>query len=369
MSGLERRLVAVGSAGAALATAHTAWNLRRLRVPPAGPLTVPEAVSVLLPVRNEAQRVGGCLRSLLTSTGLTRLEVLVLDDGSTDGTAGVVRRTAGSDRRVRLLAGAPLPPAWLGKPHACAQLAAAASGTAFVFLDADVVVEPDAIARTVALLRDADLQLVSPYPRQLAGSLAERLVQPLLQWSWLTFLPLRLAEHSPRPSLTAANGQLLAVDAAAYRRAGGHAAVRAEVLEDIGLVRRVKAVGGRGGMADGTTVASCRMYAGWPALREGYTKSLWAAFGSRAGAVAACGLLALLYVVPPVAALRGSRVGALGYAAGVAGRALVARRTGGRSWPDALAHPISVGLFGWLTWTSWRGRTGGTLSWKGRPLV
>ncbi len=74
------------------------------------------------------------------------------------------------------------------------------------------------------LLDEAGLDLVSPYPRQEAPG-ATRLVQPLLQWSWLTFLPLRLAERSPRPSLSAANGQLLAVRRDAYDRVGGHAAV------------------------------------------------------------------------------------------------------------------------------------------------
>ncbi len=369
MMALVRRLVVAGSVGAALTTAHTAWNLRLLRVPPAAPRPVTEAVSVLLPVRDEAHRVGPCLRSLLASTGLTELEILVLDDGSSDATAEVVRRTAGPDPRLQLIQGTPLPTGWLGKPHACAQLAAAAGGEVLVFVDADVIVEPDAIARTVGLLRAADLQLVAPYPRQVAASVAERLIQPLLQWSWLSFLPLALAERSARPSLAVANGQLLAVDGAAYRRIGGHAAVRADVLEDIALGRAFKRAGYRGTVADGTALACCRMYAGWPQLHAGYTKSLWAAFGSPGGAAAVLAGLGLLYVVPPAAALTGSRTGLAGYAAGVLGRALTARRTGGRVFPDALAHPASIGLLGWLTATSWRGRRVGTLAWKGRRVA
>jgi hypothetical protein len=197
---------------------------------------------------------------------------------------------------------------------------------------------------------------------------AERLVQPLQQWSWLTTLPVRVAERSSRPSTVAANGQFLVVDAAAYRRAGGHRAVRGEVLDDIGLARAVRASGGRTGVADGTSLASCRMYDGWPALRDGYGKSLWSAFGSPAGAAAVLAGLGLAYVVPPVAALRGSRVGLAGYLAAVAGRALVARRVGGRVWPDSLAHPASVGLLGVLTVTSLRARRRGTIRVAGRPL-
>jgi hypothetical protein len=130
----------------------------------------------------------------------------------------------------------------------------------------------------------------------------------------------------------------------------------------------VKTSGGRGGVVDGTELASCRMYADWAELRDGYGKSLWAAFGSPAGAGAVVGLLALAYVLPGAAALRGSRAGAIGYAAGVASRVIAARNTGGRAWPDALAHPVSVILFGYLTGRSVLDRRRGRLRWKGRPV-
>ncbi len=368
MSRLWRTATWVGSAGAVAATAHTFVNLARLRTPAVDPAPLAERVSVLVPARNEARRIATCIATVLDQVSVPDLEILVLDDGSTDGTADVVRRVAAGDPRVRVLRGNPLPDGWLGKPHACHQLARAATGSVLVFLDADVVLAPHAVAATVQLLREASLDVVSPYPRQLAETWSERLVQPLLQWSWLTLLPLRLAEQSPRPSLTAGNGQLLAVDTAAYRRAGGHEAVRGEVLDDVALVRAVKAAGGLGGVVDGTSLATCRMYESWPDLREGYEKSAWAAFGPPAGAAAVLAALGVLYVVPPLAAVRGSLVGAVGYGAAVTGRYVVAERTGGRSVPDSLGHPASVALLGWLTAASWLRRRRGTLQWKGRPL-
>ena len=368
MSRAWDRLVAAGSLGAVALTAHSLLNLRVLRVPDDDPAPVTEKVSVLLPVRDEAHRVRRCVESLVEQTGVPDLEILVLDDGSRDGTADVVLAAAGGDPRVRILPGSPPPTGWLGKTNACARLAAQASGSVLVFVDADVRLAPHAVAATVGLLRRHGLDLVSPYPRQLARTPAERLVQPLLQWSWLTTLPLRLAETSPRPSLAAANGQLLAVDTATYTRAGGHGAVRAEVLDDIALLRAVKAVGGTGGVVDGSHLATCRMYDGWTAVRDGYSKSLWSAFGSRAGAAATVAGLGLLYVVPPLAALRGSRAGLAGYAAAVVGRYAVAERTGGRSLPDSLAHPASVAVLGWLTARSWRLHGSGALEWKGRAL-
>jgi hypothetical protein len=352
------RLVTAGCALACAGAVHAAVNACLLRRPRAGGTARVGAAAILVPARDEAAHIADCVRALCGQG-----EVVVLDDGSTDGTADLAR-----DAGARVLTGAAPPPGWLGKAWACAQLAAATDAPVLAFVDADVRLAPGAVAAALAMLDDAGLDVVCPFPRQVAVRPVERLLQPLLQWSWLTTLPLRLAERSPRPSLTAACGQFLVVRRAALERAGGFAAVRAAVLDDIALVRAVKAAGGRGGVVDGTQLASCRMYPDWPALRDGYRKSLWAAFGSRPRAAAAVGLLVLGYVVPAVAAARGSRAGTVGYLAGVTSRVIAARRTGARALPDAFAHPLSVLAFGYLTASSWRARRTGALRWKGRPL-
>ncbi|WP_163547332.1 glycosyltransferase [Candidatus Frankia nodulisporulans] len=347
---------------------HTACNARLLRVAPPA-TTVPEGVSVILPVRDEAGRLDGCLAALLAATHLPRLEIIVYDDESTDGTDRLLAAWADRDPRVVALRGGAPPAGWLGKPHACARAAALARGSALVFVDADVTLAPDGLARAVLLLRATGLDLISPYPRQAAGGIAERLVQPLLSWLWLALLPLRIAERSPRPSLSAAGGQFLCVDAAAYRRAGGHAAVRDQIIEDVALLRAVKRAGGRGVVTDGTPLADNRMYTDWQSLRDGYAKSLAAAGGSPAASAAQVGLLGWLYVLPALAALRGRPAGVLGYLAGVTSRTIAARRTGGRVWPDPLAHPVSIGLLGYLTTVSWWRRRRGQATWKGRPVT
>ena len=366
------RLVTSASAGAVLLAVHSAVNARLLRRPPIAAGSA-GAVSVLIPARNEQDRIGSCLAAVLASHGCD-MEVIVGDDGSTDSTAAIVTGVAGTDRRVRLLPITPPPPGWLGKPNACEQLAGAATHDVLVFLDADVEVEPDGLARTTALLRDAGLDLVSPYPRQIADGFAERLVQPLLQWSWLTFLPLRAAERAPAPALVAANGQLLACRRAAYRAAGGHAAVAGEVIEDVALARAFKRRGLVATVADGTDIARCRMYDGWPQLRDGYAKSLWAALPTTTGSAAVAVLLAWLYLLPPAAlALRllrrrpGVAIAGAGYAGGVAGRIVAARRTGGRG-TDAAWHPLSVLVLLGLGVRSHVARRRGTLRWKERPL-
>jgi len=348
-------------------TGHTIVNAALLRRPVRHANTA-ERVAVLLPLRDEAARVTPCLESLLAQRGVPNLEILALDDGSSDGTAEVVRAVAGD--RIRLLAGTAAPPGWLGKPHACRQLADAVAGTqVLAFIDADVVLEPDAIAGAVTLLRSAGATLLSPYPR-ITG--AGRLVQPLLQWSWLTFLPLRAMERSPRPSLAAAGGQWLLVDRHGYDLAGGHAAVRGDVLEDIGLARAVKRAGGRIALADGSRLATCRMYSSWWELSDGYAKSLWAAFGSTAGAATVVGTLLFLYAAPSLLLFSGSvRIAVWGlsaYAMGVLGRAVAATATGGRAWPDALAQPISIVVFALLVARSFALRRRGRLTWRGRAV-
>jgi hypothetical protein len=356
-----------------LLTAHTAVNALLLRRPPRTATTT-ERIAVLLPLRDEADRAGPCLRALLAQQGVPNLTIHVLDDGSTDGTADVVRAIAGD--RVHLHTGAPLPDdgRWLGKPHACHQLAEAAEDADILsFVDADVVLEPGAIAAAATLLREIDGTLLSPYPR-IAG--AGRLVQPLLQWTWMTFLPLRAMERSPRPSLAAAGGQWLVADRAGYRRAGGHAAVRTEVLEDVALARAVKRSGGRVAMADGSRQATCLMYPTWTALTSGYTKSLWASLGSGPASAAVVVLLLMLYAVPaaaaPVLAAAGARVPALialaAYLLAVTGRLIAAAATGGPRWPDPLAHPASITILAWLTARSIHHHRKGTLTWRGRPL-
>ena len=369
MSGRVLRVLAGLSVAGAV---HAALNIALLRRPPADPPPVRRPVTVVVPARDEEEQIGDCLAALLDQRGVPSLRIVVVDDGSTDGTAAVVRAVA--DPRVRLVRADPLPAGWLGKPHACATGAAVADDGdedgLLVFVDADVRLFPDAVAGAVAVLERHDLDLVSPWPRPVAHGPAERLVQPLVPWLWATTLPLRVAERSRRPSLSAATGQFLVLDRRGYDRAGGHAAVRGEVLEDIALLRAVKRAGGRGVPIDGSRLAACRMYDGWPALRDGYAKSLWGAVGGRpAASVGAAAVLTAVWVLPPLAALRGSRAGLIGWLAGAAGRAVVAAGTGSRIWPDALAHPLSILALDVLMARSVVGHRRGTLTWRDRPVA
>ena len=365
-------LVRAGSAIAIGSAALTMANLRSVRRPaPLG--AVGERVSILIPARDEETTIERTVRSALGQRGIPDLEVIVLDDGSTDAT-GAILATIDDPRLQVVTAPDATPPAgWLGKTWACQRLGELATGTVLAFVDADVELGPDAIAACVHELRSAGLALLAPYPRQEASGALGQLVQPLLTWSWMATIPLAAAERSSRESLSAANGQLLVIDSTVYRALDGHDSVAGDVIEDVALMRAVKRVGGTAATVDGSHLATCTMYANDRALVDGYAKSLWSAFGGPVGTVAVNGILLTAFTLPVAAALvasdrRTRAIGAAGYAAAVASRAAVAARTGAPV-PLALTHPASILAFSVLNVVSWVRHRRGTNDWKGRAVT
>lgn len=370
------KVLAQAGAGASLALlAHTIVNLAMVRSPRPDPsVRVRERVSILIPMRNEAHRLRPCVESVLAQVGLDDVEIVVLDDGSHDGTGDLVRTIVADDPRVRVIAGGhdPLPSGWLGKPWACERLGRAATGDVLVFLDADVVLEPGAVAAAVTELRSRGQSLVSPYPAQDAHSWLERLTQPMVSWSWIATLPMPLSDTT-HPMWSAAIGQFLVIDAQAYRAAGGHRPVAHFVVEDVEVLRNLKRHGYRGGPVNGGFLARCRMYSSTQEVVAGYEKSLWSVFGSSTRAIAMATAMVGIYVAPPVIAVTTRepstrRWGMAGYLAGVAGRAAVARMTQERVWPDAFAMPTSAAAFAALTVRSMIRHREGALRWKGREV-
>ncbi|MEJ2578224.1 MAG: glycosyltransferase [Kineosporiaceae bacterium] len=367
-----RALTWAGSLGACLLTAHAVTNLRALPEPETDPAPVQERVSVLLPANGSVPQMLDCLESLQDQTGVPDLEILVLGDPDRPGAADTVRVLTAADPRIRLIP----PDAEDPAATPLSALAAAATGGVLVLLDPSVQLAPHALAALVGLLRTSRLDLLSALPRQLAQSPADRLLHPLLTWFWLVLRPWRTPAGSARHAPTVLDGQLLIVDADAYRRwevpgsppgpgpAPGDAPAPAfhDAPDDLVLARAARRSGARSGTAAGSRIAISRRYPDGADLRAGYTTRLRALLGTRGRATAAVLGLGLTYLVPPLAALRGSTVGLVGYAAAATGRYLVAERTGGRSLPDSLAHPAAVGALVWLTATSWWDRrvaTGG----------
>jgi glycosyltransferase involved in cell wall biosynthesis len=326
---------------------------------------ISEFVSILIPLRNESQNVPGLIESVINQKGLSRYEVLALDDNSSDDTAEQIRKH--SAPILNMKSGAALPDGWLGKNFACHQLAQEAEGEYLVFVDADVRLSPFAVSSSIAFMKGLKWDFLSPYPRQIAITFLERLAQPLLQWSWFASLPLRLAEKLQRPSMVVANGQFFIVSRAAYLKTGGHEAIKSEVLDDLELGRSLVRAGYSGGVADGSKIAFCRMYNSAKELIEGYSKSQWRAFGSPIGAVLAAVILFATSILPITLGLSGETLGWYGYFALVTSRLLVALKTDSVI-SSASLHPLSAGLWIYLIFISWYRKGRGELIWRGRHL-
>ena len=231
-------------------------------------------VSVIIPARNESAVIETVVTSVLASA-YRPIEVLVIDDRSTDDTAARVGELARRDPRLRLIAGEELPPGWYGKPWACLQGYRASRGDLLLFTDADTRHTPELLGRAVGALRETGADLLTIAPRQRCETFWERIVMPQI---WLLlgvrYHPARV-NHSRRPRDVIANGQFILMSRASYEAVGTHEAVRGDVAEDLALAQAVVGRGGRLHFAFAERLMETRMYQGLGALIEGWSKNVY----------------------------------------------------------------------------------------------
>ena len=230
------------------------------------------ALTVIVPARDEALNIDGCLTSLRASD-YPHLEIVVVDDRSTDGTAEAVRRHASTDARVRLIEGAERPDGWQGKSWALDQGVRAASGAWLAMVDADVTVSPRALRGAVALAEARGVALLSLLPRLRDETFWERVIQPVIGLFVFLCQPLWLA-RAPGSAVAVANGQFLLVERGAYGDAGGHRAVKEAIVEDVELARRYKRLGLPVLITPAFADVEVRMYRGFAGIWRGWGKTI-----------------------------------------------------------------------------------------------
>jgi len=337
-------------------------------------------VSVLIPARNEERSIGAAVESVLRSTGVD-LELIVLDDASTDRTSEIVSLYAAKDMRVRLAAAPALPHGWTGKQHACHVLSDLARYELLCFLDADVRLAPQALARMAAFQRASGADLVSGFPCQETKTFLEWLLLPLIHFVLLGFLPLpMMRSRADSPAFAAGCGQFMMTSRQAYQRSGGHAAIRTTMHDGLLLPRRYRSVGLRTDLADLKHLATCRMYRSaaevWHGLSKNATEGL--AAPARIGPFTL--LLGLGQVLPlplllwrlwsctePMQALQPAiLILAVAAAAGYLPRIAAAWRYR-QSWRSVLLHPVGIAVLLVLQWASLiRKLCGVQATWKQR---
>jgi hypothetical protein len=331
------------------------------------------AISILIPARNEEASIGGAVEAALASTS-ARVEIVVLDDDSTDRTTEIVCAIAARDARVRLERAPPLPAGWSGKQHACLRLSQLAQHDLLLFVDADVRLAPDGAARLATFLDESGAALVSGFPCEETGSLAEHLVVPMIHFLLLGYLPLAVARWVNAPSLAAGCGQLMLVRREAYARVGGHGAIRASLHDGITLPRAFRRAGIRTDLCDATELARCRMYRGWGEVWSGFSKNATEGMARPLALPVWTVLLGLGHVAPPVLlALASSAAEAL--AAGAALALGIGLRLGlaarfGQSRLGALLHPVGTAIVLAIQWTALlRALSGRRSAWRGRAYA
>lgn len=327
-------------------------------------------VSVLIPARDEEKNIAACLAGL-RQQDYADLEILVLNDNSTDATAAIVQHVAQQDHRIKLLDGAPLPDGWLGKNWACHQLSEHATGEIFIFTDADNRHAPSAVRRTVGWMQKLRLGMLSAFCHQITETLPEKLAVPVVDLLVYSYLPLWLTYYSQAPSLAAANGQWLAFTRVAYQKIGGHRAVRHHVVEDVALSRLAKRRGEKILTVSAKNEVFSRMYHSARQVWEGYSKNLFGLLNFKSTAfLLVLALMFFIHVAPfglvwfkPLTALSLIAIGL-----NLLLRLMVALKFSQPLLVSTLLHPLSIAYTLLIGLNSYRWYKTGNIRWKGRAV-
>lgn len=234
-------------------------------------------LSILIPMRNEEKNIHKLLDSFI-SQDYQNFEVIVLDDNSSDNSYEVASNYSNKLKNLQVIKGRELPNGWLGKNWACYQLSSYAKGNYLMFIDADVILNSQAINSLISYISRYKLNALSVFPTQVMNSFGEKLVVPLMNWILLSFLPLVLVRKSRFNSLLAANGQLIVFDRDTYFEIGGHQKVKNQPVEDMELARLVKPSGRKIGTFLGGNLVKCNMYDGFLSSVSGFSKNFYKGF-------------------------------------------------------------------------------------------
>ena len=361
---------------------HNQYHLD-IVVEPAPPPSNPPLISVCIPARNEERNIRPCVEGILAQD-YPNIEVIVLDDRSTDSTPQLLADIASHDSRLHPISGSDLPAGWAGKPHALHQASASARSEWLCFVDADTFLEPEALSSCYikALETNADMFTIMTF--QILGSFWEKAVLPLVMTALsVGFSPRKV--NDPKKKDAIANGQFIMVKRSVYNAIGGHESVKNSIVEDKAISEQVKWNGHRLVVADGMKVAKTRMYTSLPEMWEGWTKNIYLGLSDQPSLMALGVFGALLTVLAslflpvwPLLGLNWYFNGGSWMASGVFIeslllwayliyiRAKVAVNMNISPW-YALTTPLGAGVFGAMMFTSaWMVLSRKGVTWKGR---
>ncbi|WP_207424667.1 glycosyltransferase [Desertivirga brevis] len=333
---------------------------------PKSPRRYNELVSILIPARNEEEDIITLLKSIKLQD-YENYEVIILDDNSEDDTYTICERFCEKNKNFRVIKGQELPEGWLGKNFACHQLASQAKGKYLLFLDADELIKDGLINNSIHRMKLGRLALLSLFTNQQMETVGERLVVPLMHFILLNSLPLRLVKLSKKTSLAAASGQFMFFDAAVYHKHSWHAQVKSNVVEDVEIIKLVKAYQYNTESLLGNGYIYCRMYKSYGEAIQGFSKNLLAGFNNNiAGLI--CYLL--LVIIGPIFIALYLDVQLLFFAITliILSRIMISLASGQNAFLNIILHPLQMISFVIIAILSIKKNLSSEISWKGRII-
>ena len=323
-------------------------------------------VSILIPARNEEDNILNLLVSI-EKQNYQNYEVIILDDESADDTYAVCAGFAAAHSRFRVIKGKPLPKGWLGKNYACHQLAQEARGDYFLFLDADERINNELINSALHRMNFRGLALLSLFTNQEMFTLGERLVVPLMHYILLNLLPLRLVYLLKNPAVAAASGQFMLFNAAVYRQNLWHQLVKDKVIEDVEIMKMVKAAAYNGETLLANGMISCRMYKSYGEAIDGFGKNYLAAFSYN---IFSLTLYLALLIGGPMIVLMTLNSQLILMMAGLImlTRIMISLSSGQNAWYNVILHPVQMFSLTLIAFSSIQKHLTKTAMWKGRKI-
>jgi glycosyltransferase involved in cell wall biosynthesis len=323
-----------------------------------------DKVSILIPARNKGERILTLLQSIAKQE-YENYEVIVLDDDSTDNTYQLCQNFIAQHPRFRIVKGETLPPGWTGKNYACHQLAQKATGSFYLFLDADCRIADGLINSAIHRMYLKKLALLSIFPNQQMPTLGEQTVIPLIHYILLNLLPLQLVYLVRHKAVAAASGQCMLFTADNYRQ--WHREVQDKVVEDVEIMRRVKEAGYNGETLLANQFISSSMYNSYRKAMNGVSKNILAAFNYNPFSL-------LIYLVillgGPLIIIATLNLNLIVFMCGliILSRIMISLSAGQSVWRNVLLHPVQMLNLMAVSFLAIQRYLTKTTLWKGRRV-
>lgn len=236
-------------------------------------------ISVLLPVRNEEKNIRTCILSLLEQN-YPRLEIIVLDDDSTDNTFQIAKQLAQKSKKLKVVKGKDLPKDWNGKNWACHQLSQLARGEWFLFTDADTVHKESSISKAFAVAHKNNSGFITFLPGLTMKTWSEKLLLPIIHFAFTVLIPFNLINYSGYSRVPVGIGPFMFIKKKSFLTCGGYKAIKNEIVDDMALAKAVHKNNGKITVINGSPFMNVRFYTKLQEIWKGFSKNSYPAISS-----------------------------------------------------------------------------------------